>query len=65
MSLLGEKMTQVRHQKIHSTQNGDCLKLQIRELAAQTMRVANTQQVVIVEQGFLFVCKTYQVATLF
>lgn len=58
-------MTQVRHQKIHSSQNGDCLKLQIWAFVAQTMRVANTQQVLIADQGFLFVCKTYQVETLF
>lgn len=58
-------MTQVRHQQIHSTQYGDCLKLQCWAFATQTIRVSNTQQVLIADQGFLFVFKTYQVATLF
>lgn len=45
-------MTQVGHQKIHSTLNGDCLKLQCWAFSGQTVRVANTQQVLIADQGF-------------
>lgn len=38
-------MTQIRHQKIHSTQNGDYLNFKCWAFGAQTLTVANTHQV--------------------